>query len=310
MLNIFRSLIIFLSTAFSVLAAPTIVVDENYNDLTLGQLLPNWVAFNPLGLTLPIVQDISVNSLPFGAQIQNDFSVVRPFSPIEGIVTVEIWMDPKLGIDTNNFIGPVFTGGPIQPSFFIGKNETDRWLYYDNNILVPFANVDGNGHDIKIVFNTSSLLFDLYFDETLIKSGAQYPINVTGFLINGIRLNSGRGDNGTISHFDDVKISFVPFDGDNDGIPDNEDDCSASNIDNTVYIEWCDSQVINVIFNDGCSLADLVDMVVTYCTENSPHHGKFASCFSRNSNELKSDGIISGQEQGALQSCAAQVNLP
>ena len=140
MVSIMVSLALFLFAVFPVIAAPIIVVDEDYNNLTLGQPLPNWIAFSALDPTLPIVQNVSVNSAPFGAQVSNDRSVVRPFdTPIEGMITIEIWMDPKLGMDTNNFVGPIFLGDTGQPPYFVGKNETDRWLYLNNTTQHPFA---------------------------------------------------------------------------------------------------------------------------------------------------------------------------
>ena len=43
-------------------------------------------------------------------------------------------------------------------------------------------------------------------------------------------------------------------DSDDDGIPDNEDNCPASILDPTVIIDGCDSGVENQLFDDGCTM--------------------------------------------------------
>ena len=49
-----------------------------------------------------------------------------------------------------------------------------------------------------------------------------------------------------------------PTDIDSDGVTDEVDACQESDLTPTVVVEGCDSGVDNVLFDDGCSLADLV----------------------------------------------------
>ncbi len=59
-------------------------------------------------------------------------------------------------------------------------------------------------------------------------------------------------------------------------------------------------RVANVFFLTGCSINDLI----AQCASEARNHGQFVSCVADVTNELKRDGVISGKEQGAIQSCA------
>jgi hypothetical protein len=93
---------------------------------------------------------------------------------------------------------------------------------------------------------------------------------------------------------------------DGDGIPDDEDACPNSNLTETVTIDGCESGAENAIFDDGCTISDLI----RECAEEAKNHGKFVRCVAHLSNELKKDGLITGKEKGAIQSCAAQSDIP
>lgn len=106
-----------------------------------------------------------------------------------------------------------------------------------------------------------------------------------------------------------VYSAFSP-DSDGDGLPDDVDGCPNSDIGSTVTIAGCDSGVSNRLFETGCTLADLVNDLVSECATGAKNHGKFVSCVSKGLNDLKKAGLISGSEKGALTSCAAQSDLP
>lgn len=95
-------------------------------------------------------------------------------------------------------------------------------------------------------------------------------------------------------------------DTDGDGIPDDVDACPTSDLTATVIIDVCDSGVENILFEDGCTTSDEIAQLI----ENANNHGQFTSSVTHLSNELAQDGIIANQEKGAIQSCAAQANLP
>jgi hypothetical protein len=98
----------------------------------------------------------------------------------------------------------------------------------------------------------------------------------------------------------------VSNDQDGDGILDDADACPASILATTVVIDGCDSRVANHLNGEGCSISDNI----AACAEGATNHGKFVSCVSKLTNDLKKAGIISGSEKGAIQSCAAQADIP
>jgi hypothetical protein len=74
----------------------------------------------------------------------------------------------------------------------------------------------------------------------------------------------------------------------------------------TVIIDSCNAGVPNTLLASGCTISDLI----ASCAEGAGNHGQFVSCVSHVTNDLKKTETITGQEKGALQSCAAQANLP
>jgi concanavalin A-like lectin/glucanase superfamily protein len=103
-----------------------------------------------------------------------------------------------------------------------------------------------------------------------------------------------------------VEGGSPPPDHDGDGIPDSEDACPNSDLSTTIIIDGCDSGVANTLFPTGCTISDLI----MQCADDVNNHGEFVSCVAHLTNKLKTDGTITGQQKGAIQSCAAQANIP
>lgn len=95
-------------------------------------------------------------------------------------------------------------------------------------------------------------------------------------------------------------------DSDNDGILGFNDACPRSDLRTTVVIDSCDSEVINTLQSTGCTISDLI----ARCAEGVNNHGQFVSCVAQLTNDLKADGTITGEQKGAIQSCAAQARIP
>jgi hypothetical protein len=91
---------------------------------------------------------------------------------------------------------------------------------------------------------------------------------------------------------------------DNDKVLDQNDKCFGSNIEATIRVAGCDSKVGNNVFEDGCTMSDLIGQ----CRGTAKTHGKFVSCVSHLTNSWKRDGLVSGKEKGAIESCAAKSN--
>jgi len=85
---------------------------------------------------------------------------------------------------------------------------------------------------------------------------------------------------------------------------------SFTNIDftgcyGTIVIDGCDTGVLDRNYN-GKSITEMI----LECADNAKNHGQFVSCVAELTNTLKKAGVITGAEKGAIQSCAAQSNLP
>ena len=89
------------------------------------------------------------------------------------------------------------------------------------------------------------------------------------------------------------------------GTPDDEDGCPNSDLSATVVVDGCDSGVDNSLLSDGCTISDLIGQ----CADGANNHGQFVSCVGQLLNQLKADGVITGQEKGQIQSCAAQADI-
>ena len=101
-------------------------------------------------------------------------------------------------------------------------------------------------------------------------------------------------------------VDNLRLDTDGDGVPDINDNCPNSIVSPTIVIQGCDSGVPNTIFPSGCTISDLI----AGCAEGNSNHGGFVSCVSHLTNDLKEAGTITGQQKGAIQSCAAQAKNP
>ena len=122
-------------------------------------------------------------------------------------------------------------------------------------------------------------------------------------------------DNGfqMIVEFNDNDFSSSRFyavrlspDSDNDGIPDYKGFFLNSDLRTTVVIGDCKSEVFNAILNNDQTISDLI----MECADNATTHGDFVSCVTNLTNDLSKDGIITDQDKGDIQTCAAQAEIP
>lgn len=95
-------------------------------------------------------------------------------------------------------------------------------------------------------------------------------------------------------------------DSDEDGIGDELDACGHSNLASTVVIDGVDTGVPNFISADGCSISDQIAEAAAAAN----NHGEFVSAVAGLTNGLKSAGVISGKQKGAIQNAAADANIP
>ena len=106
---------------------------------------------------------------------------------------------------------------------------------------------------------------------------------VTGFFGGTATFGAGEANETmlTSAGINDIFVArfsgVLDTDGDDDGIPDNDDACPTSDLSDTVVIEGCDSGVENTLlvegaaFGNGCTITDLILDIAA----DAPNHGQF-----------------------------------
>ena len=84
------------------------------------------------------------------------------------------------------------------------------------------------------------------------------------------------------------------------------DDCPVSDTATTVTVAGCETEVPNIMFNNGCTLSDLLGL----CAESAASHGDYVSCVASVANGVNQGGGISGAHKGRIQSCVAGAEVP
>ena len=188
-------------------------------------------------------------------------------------------------------------------------------------IPLPYGYDLGVWHHYAIVVTTTQVQF--YYDGSLLVSsplrGSVIGSNMPFQLDLGGEFQHWHTDFhffGTIDNwivYDYAKTDFANiydeqpyFDSDCDGIPDSDDACPGSILEETILIDGCDTGVTNHLLESGCTMSDLI----AACLADANNHGQFVRCVSQLTNEWKENGLISGKEKGTIQRCAARSNLP
>lgn len=169
-----------------------------------------WLPWQPgKNPSLPRRQQEFVRSAPAGAVVDSDPGVFRRFEPAEGVVTLEVWMKPSLE-EVNAGIGLLMESLDNSSGPGLAKNETNRWLYYPErgHGQVACADVEPQGHDIKLVYRTGPSTYDLYLDGNLIDADIPQPsLALVGQAVTGVYVFSGRGGVGASTYFDDLSVT-------------------------------------------------------------------------------------------------------
>ncbi len=91
---------------------------------------------------------------------------------------------------------------------------------------------------------------------------------------------------------------------DADGVADGVDQCLGSSREPTVVVGGNDSGVPNFVFTSGCRVSDFVQD----CAASAANHGGFVTCVGDLGRALRSAGLITGAQYGALTSATARSN--
>jgi len=174
----------------------------------------------------------------------------------------------------------------------------------DGDRLIIGATETNTGPGSAYIFERNAM--GVWEEVQIIGPGDEGGLFGSSVSLNGDRAIVGtpRDELGT----DEFKGSAYIFelDSDGDGVVDDLDECSDSDLSETVVIDGCDSGVENILVEDGCTISDLIAEL----GEGAKNHGKFVSGVSKLLNQLKKAGIISGKDKGAVQSCAAMADIP
>ncbi len=102
-------------------------------------------------------------------------------------------------------------------------------------------------------------------------------------------------------------VFSIEPDDDNDGISDDEDICPQSPpVGDTIVINGCITGVPNLLLSGGCTIADQLAAVAAA----AQNHDQFVSGVAELKNVLRKQGILTKQQATALQTCAAQAQIP
>jgi len=222
-------------------------------------------------------------------------------SPCFGAGEIEAGLEVHASSETN--IVALGAGiVPVNPTTWVGSD-----LFNDVTFL-DFTNGDAYavGLDIFDFSGSPTITINVYSDSGLIGTSLALNGGFWGVICDEpiTRLVLGTATNVIV--LDNVAFGNPIIDTDGDGFPDDEDACPESDLSASVIIDGCDSGVDNLLLDSGCTISDLI----ADCAANASNHGQFVSCVAHLTNDLKSDGLISGKEKGAIQRCAAKANLP
>ncbi len=73
-----------------------------------------------------------------------------------------------------------------------------------------------------------------------------------------------------------------------------------------VIIDGCDTGVTDQVLGDGSTISENIEE----CAAGAGNHGGFVRCVAHLANDLVRAGHITGAEKDAIQSCAAQADIP
>jgi hypothetical protein len=86
-----------------------------------------------------------------------------------------------------------------------------------------------------------------------------------------------------------------------DGVVDDEDCNPNSDVRPTIVLCDVNSGVPNTVFENGCSMSDLIAQLAA----SARNHGAFVSAVAKLTNQWVQEGLITGQQKGAIESAAA-----
>ncbi len=142
-----------------------------------------------------------------------------------------------------------------------------------------------------------------YMTET---DGDEVTYTLSGNLPTGLGFDSSAGlVSGTVGPDTEGDYPLSASAQDKDGASDTVDFVINVQSRGNIFIDNCDTGVEDRYYN-GQWISEMIEA----CAAGAANHGAFVSCVAALTNDLKKARVISGQEKGAIQSCAAQADIP
>jgi len=247
------------------------------------------------------LEDFEGGSAGPGALVGCGSPLTSVASPCFGAGLIEAGLEVHASSETN--IVALGAGiVPINPTTWVGSD-----LFADFTFL-EFTNGDAFavGLDIFDFFGSPTITINVYGAGGLIGTNIALSGGFWGVISDEPIVMVVLGTAANVVVLDNVAFGNPIVDTDGDGYIDDEDTCPMSDLAASVVIDGCDSGVANLLLGDGCTISDMI----ADCAAGASNHGQFVSCVAHLTNWLKSEGLISGREKGAIQRCAAGSNLP
>lgn len=140
-----------------------------------------------------------------------------------------------------------------------------------------------------------------------------------GERVTGVRITSGNttlgaanndGPGADVVVMDDFIYGepIADTDNDNDGVPDDQDECASSDLRPKVDVNLTEAGVTsidNTVDANGCSIQDRVNN----CAAGAKNHGQYVSCIAHLANDLYKDRTITKTQRKELKTGAAKSRI-
>ena len=253
---------------------------------------------NPLGITLLDSREDTLFDLDDETWVLWNPAMGDSTPPATGYYIAEFWLNGTPEVHTIDFevklenipyTAPVILN-PTQSSTVIAPPFTMSWEKFD---LLEGENYVSYNFSLSKPGEAPIFHENMFDDGRDIFSYTYYdPIEAGNYSVTVYALAD------TIIQNTDSDFGFTRWGG-------SEVNFNIAPVSDTIVIDGCDTGVAEQVYEEK-----LISQWINECATTAKNHGKFVSCVSKLTNGLKSEGVITGKEKGAIQSCAAQAHIP
>lgn len=207
----------------------------------------------------------------------------------------------------------------VDVTFFVPTSPTTSATV--NGFGAVFTDVEIAGSTTIEYFGAQGQSLGVFAVPTSASGGLSFlGVSFTaGELVTGVRITSGNttlgaanndGPGADVVVMDDFIYGepVADTDSDNDGVPDDQDDCEPSDLRPKVDVNLTEAGVTsidNTVDENGCSIQDRVNN----CAEGVRNHGQYVSCIAHLAKDLRKDGTISKNQSKELKNGAAKSRI-